>query len=81
MKIIIDSYKKNKMRKCYFCEKVDYDYVREIDSYIATAFRLKIDNNKEVCICTNCMRKITLEMLIKADGIENDFFKDIKESD
>lgn len=69
MKIIIDSYRKNKIRKCYFCEKQDYDYVREIDSYIATAFRLKIDNNKEVCICTNCLNNLTLGMIIKSDGI------------
>ena len=64
MKIVIDSYKKNKIRKCYFCNKEDYNDTREIDSYIAVAFRLKINNNKEVCICTNCMYHITLGMLI-----------------
>lgn len=69
MKIVIDSYKKNKIRKCYFCEREDYDYTREIDCYIATAFRLKIDNNKEVCICNNCLKRLTLSMLIEGNDI------------
>lgn len=67
MKIIIDTYKKNKIRKCYFCEKEDYNDTREIDCYISVAFRLKIDNNKEVCICESCMKKITLDMIFTAE--------------
>lgn len=67
MRIMIDSYKKNKIRKCYFCEKEDYNDTREIDSYIAVAFRLKINNCKEVCICSNCMKHITLDMIFDAE--------------
>lgn len=67
MKITIDNYKKNKIRKCYFCEKEDYNDTREIDCYISVAFRMKINNLKEVCICSNCMKRITLDMIYDAE--------------
>lgn len=68
MKIIIDTYNKNKIRKCCFCNKEDYNDTREIDCYIAVAFRLKINNSKELCICSNCMKRITLDMIFSGNS-------------